>query len=140
MGTKLGVSVGLVAAGAFFSYILSGFTVLTLIIGYVLIAEENVWLKSTVLKAGVLAISISALECIIGLIPDSLGAVSNIISIFDGSFNYSIITTITRALLSVIAIIEKLLFLGLGFKALKQSTINISQVDSIVEKYFTNNK
>lgn len=43
--TKLGISVGLLGAMLFFSCYFGGYTIAIIIAGYVLLFEENAWLK-----------------------------------------------------------------------------------------------
>lgn len=45
------------------------------------------------------------------------------------------ITNLVSAVTSIIDIIEKLLFIGLGVKALNQGTITAPVVDKLVSKY-----
>ena len=45
------------------------------------------------------------------------------------------ISNLVSAITSIIDIIEKLLFIGLGVKALNQGTIAVPVVDKLVSKY-----
>ena len=93
--TKLGVSVGLVGAAAFFCALFGGYTPTLLVAGYVLLFEENVWLKKTCVKAVALMMSISVLVTGIGLIPDLFGWLSDFLGLIHLNISFSIIYSIT---------------------------------------------
>ena len=97
--------------------------------------EENAWLKKSVVKAIVLMVFFSVLVAVLNLVPDVIGFIGNIIAIFDGYFTIAIVSHIIAVLISAIDIAEKVLFLGLGVKALSQGTIAIPFIDTQVSKY-----
>lgn len=51
MKTKLGVSVGLAAAGVYVLAVLGNYTAILLAVGYIFLMEEDAWLKKSALKA-----------------------------------------------------------------------------------------
>jgi len=81
--TKLGVSVGLLGAAVYFSAAFGGYVAMFLVAGYVLLFEENEWLKKAAVKAVALMIAVGVLNTAIGLIPDVLNWLSSFLSIFD---------------------------------------------------------
>ncbi len=133
--TKLGVSVGLLGAAAYFSSLFAGYVALFLIAGYVLLFEENEWLKKTAVKAVALTMAISVVVTAIGLIPDCLNCISNFLGIFNVYVSLSIVTSIISVVVQIINILENVLFLILGLKALNQGTITIPVVDNLINKY-----
>lgn len=133
--TKLGITVGVLGAITYFIGFFSGYLVAIILAGYVLLFEENAWLKRSVVKAIVLMVFFSIVRTILNLIPDAIDIISNILLIFNGNFALLKVSQIISALVSIINIIEKVLFLGLGFKALSQGTIVIPFIDSKVSKY-----
>ena len=50
-GTKLGISVGMLGAAIYFTGLFSGYIVPVLLVGYVLMFEENGWLRRSAVKA-----------------------------------------------------------------------------------------
>lgn len=133
--SKLGVSVGLVGAVLFFCGVVDSLILLIIVSGYVLLVEENAWLKRTSVKAVILFICFSVLSVLIGLLPDIVSTVGSIANIWGGSFSLPIISKIVNAFESVLDVVKCILFLILGFKALNQRTLIIPFVDSIVSKY-----
>lgn len=100
-----------------------------------LIFEENVWLKKSAVKAVMIIILFTTLAVAINLIPDLISMVSNIVTVFKGSFEIRPLTYIISAVIIMINITEKIILIGLGAKALKQSTISVPIVDKMIEKY-----
>lgn len=135
MKTKLGISAGAFAALTFLMAIYGGYTVILLAIGYVLIAERNDWLRTTVVKAGVIMLFFSIVSTLLYAIPDLLGWINSFLNIFDKRFNYSVVTNIVRFLDDTLVIIRRVLFLLLALFALGMKTIKIGFVDKFVAKH-----
>lgn len=136
MKTKLGISAGLLGAAIYFAALLGGYTPVILLAGYVLLFEDNEWLKKSAVKAVALMISIGFMINVIGLIPDLLSWISSLVSVFKGSFNYGIVSSIISAITKAIDIVRTCLFLILGVKALNQGSIAVPFVDKIINKHF----
>lgn len=134
--TKLGISVALVGAALYFLGLFSGYVALVILAGYVLLMEENVWLKKTAVKSVALLILFSLISYVLGLVPNLIGFIDDIFNIFGGNFSVRILTNIINMLRSGINLIEIVLFLLLGLKALNQGTIRVPVVDKMVEKCF----
>lgn len=133
--TKLGITVGLMGAAVCFSGLFGGYLVTMLLAAYVLMFEENEWLKKTAVKSVALMILFSVVYTLINLIPNAIGFVDKVFAIVGGNFSIAIISNIVSVFTSAIDIIEKLLFIGLGFKALNQGTISVPVVDKLINKY-----
>lgn len=133
--TRLGISVGLLGAAIYFTSLFSGYFVPVILTGYVLLFEENNWLRKNAVKAVSLMVFFSFIIAIINLIPDAMSFIDDIASIFGGSFIIGFVSNLVNAITSAISIIEKVLFIGLGVKALNQGTIAVSAVDKLINKY-----
>lgn len=132
--TKLGVSVAVLGAAVYFAGLFSGYTITIIMAGYILLMEENVWLKKSAVKSVALMIAFSALSVLLGLIPDAVGVIDDIVGIFGGSFYISVLTNIFYMLRSALSLLQKVLFLILGLKALNQGTIKVPVIDKLVDK------
>lgn len=132
--TKLGISVGLLGAAIYFMGLFSGYLVVTLLVGYVLLFEENKWLRKAAVKAIALMIFFSCLVAVLNLIPDAIGMVNNILAVFKGSFTMVFVSRVITAATAIINFIEKVMFLILGFKALNQGTIVVPAVEKLIQK------
>ena len=133
--TKLGITVGALGAITFFAGFFGGYLAAIVLAGYALLFEENAWLKRSVVKAVVLMVFFSVTVAIINVIPDLLEFVGNIASVFNGNFSIIKVNQIVNVLVSGLNLVEKVLFLGLGGKALSQGTIVIPFIDKKVSKY-----
>ncbi len=135
MKSKLGVSVGLVGAALYFAGLFNGMLLLLVLIGYVLLVEDNEWLRRTAVKSGVIYVMFALLLAVIGLIPGVVGLIGDFFGIFGGSFSIPFITSIIMFIESGIELIKIVFFILLGIKALNQGTIVIPFVDNFVNKY-----
>lgn len=133
--TKLGITVGALGAITFFAGFFGGYLAAIVLASYALLFEENAWLKRSVVKAVVLMVFFSVTVAIINVIPDLLEFVGNIASVFNGNFSIIKVNQIVNVLVSGLNLVEKVLFLGLGVKALSQGTIVIPFIDKKVSKY-----
>lgn len=133
--TRLGIEVGLMGTIIYFTGLFSGYLVAIILTGYVLLFEENPWLKRSAVKAIVTMTFFSGLSVICNLIPDILTFLNSCIYIFGASFSTVLVSKIMSVINSGIDITQKVLFLGLGLKALNQSTIVIPAIDRFVSKY-----
>lgn len=142
--TKLGISTGLLAAFAYFSGCFSGYLLLFFIAGYVLLKEEDEWLKKNVVKAALLMVVFSVATGVLGLVPDLFDWLNSGFSIlgfslygipFVGTFLLSKLTALISFIIGAVNIVEVVAFLLLGFSALKQKDIKISPIDKMIEKY-----
>lgn len=133
--TKLGISVGMLGSAIYLTGLFSGYVVAILMAGYVLLFEENSWLKKSVVKAVALMVFFSAIIVLINLVPNVMSCIGYIVSMFGGSFYIGFISNLVNAVISAIDICEKILFVGLGVKALNQGTIAVPAVDKLINKY-----
>lgn len=134
--SKLGISMALIGAALYFIGLFSGYVAIVLLAGYVLLMEENVWLKKTAVKSVALLIFFSLISSVVGLVPSLINFFDDIINIFGGSFSIWFLTNIISVLRSGINLVQTVLFLLLGLKALNQGTIPVPVVDKMVEKCF----
>lgn len=133
--TKLGISVGLMGALLYFAGFFGGYVITVIAAGYVLLAESNIWLRKTSVKAVALMIGFSVLSAFLGFIPDTVELIGNICHIFEGQFLPVTLTNIVNVLRNIIELSEKILFLVLGFKAFHQGSIQIPVIDNLINKH-----
>ena len=133
--TKIGVSVGLLGAVIYFMGLFSGYLATLLLAGYVLLFEENEWLRKSAVKAVALMVVFSLAATVMNLIPNVIGVLDNLISIFGGSFHIGFLSSLVYAITGALDILEKLLFMALALRALTQGTIAVPIVDGLITKY-----
>ena len=133
--TKLGITVGLMGAIIYFMGLISGYLLTVLLVGYVLLVEENLWLKKQGVKALLLMGCFSLASLAVGLIPDLLEIVNNIIGIFGGYISFNYVYNLIYLIRNVLNVVELVLFVLLGLKSFTQGTIQIPVVDNLVNKF-----
>lgn len=133
--TRFGITVSLLGAAIYFMGLFGGFLVTALLTAYVLLFEENEWLKKSAVKAVALMVVFSILSVLIYLIPNVINFIDNVVGIFGGSFYINLVSSVANAAASALDIIEKVLFIGLGIKALNQGNIAVPVVDKLIDKY-----
>lgn len=134
--TKLGISVALIGAALYFLGLFSGYLAIVILAGYVLLMEENIWLKKTAVKSVALLMLFSMVSAVLNLIPGVINFIDDFFNIFRGNFSIWFLTSIVNMLRSGINLIQTVLFLILGLKALNQGTIRVPMIDKMVEKCF----
>ena len=133
--TTFGVSVGMLGAALYFMGIFNGYLLVVLLAAYVLLYEENGWLKQSAVRAVAVLVVFSFGVTVIKLVPDVMYLIDGIAAIFGGQFQIAMISNIVNVLVSALNLIEKLLLLCLGVKALKQESIFVPVIDNLLNKY-----
>lgn len=133
--TRFGITVSLLGAAIYFMGLFGGYLVTALLTAYVLLFEENEWLKKSAVKAVALMVVFSILSVLIHLIPNIISFIDDVVGIFGGSFYINFISKLVTAVASALNLIETVLFVGLGFKALNQGNIAVPVVDKLIDKY-----
>lgn len=133
--TKLGISVGLLGATIYFMGLLNGFLIAVFLTGYVLLFEENVWLRKNAIKAMVILTLLPLLAVSVDLISNLIDFINNIAAVFGGKFEIAVLSHVVTVIVSGIDFIKKVLLVILGIKALNQGTIEIPVVDKLINKY-----
>lgn len=137
--TKLGVSISVVAAAL---YIVAGFGGIVgtlLLAGYILMFEENSWLKWNAVKAIAFYVCFALLSGIVGIIPDAFSVISGFFSMFGGYMSSVAVLNAVNSffgnvLQSLVTLCADVFAVVLAFKAYKMSTVKIPVIDDIVRK------
>ena len=139
--TKLGVSTNLMAALVFMLAIVVRFVssdmsfalAFVLVAAYVLCKEEDLWLKSCVVKA-------IAIVLVFLLIPFAFGLVYDLFEFLNFFFQFAEFELydkfgIMAFIQNILYVFEKLFLLLLAVKALKGQTVKVPVVDNMVAKH-----
>lgn len=135
--TKLGVSIALVGAAMYFLGAIS-FTPAVLLAGYVLIAEENEWVKRQAAKMVGVVVLFGLLSIAVGWIDDVVGVLNIIVRWFNSDVYLSVPANLTSLCRYIISIVKELLLLLMGFKALGMKNVKLGLIDKPLDKFMSN--
>ena len=133
--TRLGISVGLLGAAIYLTALFGGYIPLILLAGYTLLFEENPWLKRSAVKAAVIVFAFALLSALIGFIPNAIELIDDIFGVFKGSFSIPVLPSILSLVSTVLSILQKVILVVLGIKALTQGGMAIGIIDKTVSKH-----
>ena len=138
--TKLGVSLALFSACIYFVALFSSYIPLLLLVGYVLLREDNLWLKQNAVKAVVIVVFFDLISSLIGFIPDTMSVINGVIGIFGSdSINVPILNKIISLVKDLLYYAEKVILILLGFMSLKMGFVRIGFIDNIIAKHMAQN-
>jgi len=135
MKSKLGISIGVFAALTYLLGLFSGYVVLTLVVGYILLCETDEFLRKSAVKAMLIMLVFSLASSVLGLIPNGINILDNLFNIFGGSFHIFFVTNIISFITSILSLVQKLLLLVLAFMAWSGKNCKIPVLDDLVDKY-----
>ena len=133
--TRLGLAVGFAGAIMYLLGLYGGYLICLLYAGYILLFEENEWLKKCAVKTVVIMLACSVLNTLICFIPSVVEFLFSIINLFGANLYAAFLSRLTNVLSSAVGLVEMVLFIGLAFKALNQGDIPIPAVDCFIEKH-----
>lgn len=134
--TKLGVSIALVGAAMYFLGAIS-FTPAVLLAGYVLIAEENEWVKRQAAKMIGVVVLFGLLSIAVGWIDDVVGVLNIIVRWFNSDVYLSVPASLTSLFRYIISIAKEVLLLVMGFRALGMKNVKIGLIDKPLDKFMS---
>lgn len=133
--TKLGISVELMAVIAVLACYFGGYTGMFLVVGYILIAETDEWLKKVAVKAAVITIVCSFIYAVVELIPDVVSCIDTIIGIVSLDFSIAYLSWLVNSINSLVALAKTFVILVMAYMALKHSSLDIPVIDNFVAKH-----
>ena len=134
--TKLGITIAMFAAAIYVVALVGGYVPAILLGGYVLLREENEWLKWNAVRAVALLDFFSLLTALIGLIPDGVGTIVSFIKLFkdvEDKIYLNNFNSVFNLIDSIIGIVKTVFFLILSIDALKMKSIKLPVVDKVVQ-------
>lgn len=132
--TKLGLSVAIMGAIVYLTALFGGFTPLLLVAGYILIVEENADLKKTAVTALMILLTFSAVNFIIGLLPDVQTILLSLLNIFGINDIYlPFINNIANFLYSVIGLLRELVFIFLAGLSILKKPLKLPFIDKLFD-------
>ncbi len=133
--TKLGLSTSMLAALAFLACYFGGFTPMILVVGYILVAEKDEWLRKNAVTAVVVTIAFSFLSSVIYLLPNLINLIDTGLGIFNVNFSIYFITWAVNFVTTVLDLVEKVFFLLMTVLALAHKTFDIPVLSDFIVKH-----
>lgn len=137
--TKLGISIALVGAAMYFLGAIS-FTPAVLLAGYVLIVEENEWLKRQAAKMIGVVVVFGLLSIAVGWIDDVVYMLGIIVRWFSKDTYLSVPANLTTLCQYIITLAKEVFLLMMGFMALGMKNVKLGVVDKQLDKFMSNNQ
>ena len=133
----LGISVGFLAALVYLAAYLHNYVLMALLVGYILLKEDNLWLRKAAVTAVCLSIGVLLVTVVLKVIPYALAALSSLLAILKVSLHFATVNNIFSFLLLLVNYGEKILYLFLGVLALSQRSFILPVVDRFVDKHMS---
>lgn len=133
--TKLSIPTTVVAAIACLFALYGGYLITAVLVGYVLLKEENAWLKKFCIKIFVLMLAFSLASTALNLIPNLLELLNSLLQIFDDYINLDIIYRIFNFFSQALNLFEVVLFILMAIFALSGKDVKFAPVDKFLDKY-----
>ncbi|WP_035778825.1 hypothetical protein [Butyrivibrio sp. MC2013] len=133
--TRLGVSIGMVGAFAYAAALFGGYLASAIVLGYILLFENNQWLRRTAVKATATLACFSMLTLLIGLFPDAFNWILSVVNVFGAGAYVPVVSNLFAVFTTLVSILKDIVFAILIVKALKLQTINIPVVDNLINAH-----
>ena len=134
--TKLGLNVGMMAALVYMVCNFAGYTVALMLVGYVLLCEDNAWLKKCALKGTLIMIALSVCNSVINLIPNIISIPLDLLNIFGFNLYFNFMYEITNLFYNLLSLVETVVLLMLSFKAVSKLDLPVPVIDKLVEMFY----
>lgn len=133
--TKLGISVALMMALTYFLGLYGGYVITGILVGYILLKEEDSGLKKQAVRVLSLMVLFSLAGTAINLIPSFLNIISSLLEIVNVYFYFSFFHRVFDVLGSVLSLIKTVAFVALGLCAVFGKDVKLPVVDPLIDKY-----
>ena len=137
--TKLGIPATLMAAIICLLSYYGGYVIAGVMVGYVLLMEENESLKKLALKVLTILLTFSVINTVLTLIPDVISTIRSLIYVFD-EYAYSEefigagLNRFVNFLSYLLSLVKTVLFLLLGYFSLTGKEFKIPVLDDLFDK------
>ena len=132
--TKLGISVALTAVVVTLLGYYGGDVIGGIAIGYVLLQEQNEWLKKHALRVLALMLSFSVASTLLWLIPDVLNLFYSFMELFNVHIYINVVNSCFNFLGNVLSLLKTVVFVLLAYSAFTQKEFKVPVVDKLIEK------
>lgn len=132
--TNFGISIKLTSALMLLICLFGGYIPAIIFAGYILLKEENTWLKKNTLGALFLLVVFSALSYLINLVPDFVYLTDNFVGLFGGYCDASVLQNIINMINNILDIVKTVMFLLFALKIFKGKEVTLPFTQKIFER------
>ena len=133
--TKLGIPVALLAVLLCLLGFYGGYVITGILVGYILLKEENLSLKRLAVKVLALMLAFSLANTVIYLIPNIISIFESFIYLFTEEYFENGYYRIFEILSSILSLAKTVLFVLLTFFALIGKEFKLPVLDKLLDKY-----
>ncbi len=133
--SKLGISLSLLGALAYFAAVFSGIFPLLVLLAYVFLREEDAYLKKNVLRALLLYIIFSVLINLVKLIPGGFAFLDEFFNAFYWNTQSFFLIRMVGSIADALKLLQTLLFILLGIATAAGKQFKIPFVDAQIDKH-----
>ncbi len=135
--TKLGIPIFLMGAFAWLLGYYVGYPAILLFVGYVLIAEENPWLRRQCCRVLAVMMCFTLLSTALNLLPNVESTLATVWSLFDKPLYWEWLHKIVNLISELIYWVKFVIFLGFALVSLKGKIIRLPLIDPFLEKHLS---
>lgn len=133
--TKLSIPASVLIALCGLVCLYGGYVLAGILVGFVLLKEEDLGLKRACAKFFALLLVFALASTVLNLIPSLLQLLYSFLAIFNVHFYIDFIHSFFNLLSSVLSLLKTLVFLFLSAMALLGKEIKVPVLDPLMEKY-----
>lgn len=132
--SKLGLPAGIVAAMMYMTGLFGGYFPALLLAGYILLREDENFIRRAAVKTLVVMFLCSVLNVLIYLIPDIVGIFQSLLATFQVHFAISFLDNISRTFSQTVNLIQTLFLLVLAVLAFFGKSIDLKPLSKWADK------
>ena len=133
--TKLGISVTLMVAALYFLGLYGGYIITGILVGYILLKEDDQGLKKEAVRVLLLMILFSLAGTALNLIPNIFSIFTSLLEIIDVHVYFTFFHRVFDVLGSVLSLLKTVAFVLLGLAAVFGKSTKLPVIDPLIEKY-----
>lgn len=133
--TKLGISATFMVALTYFLGLYGGYVITGVLVGYILLAEEDLRLKKQALGVLALMLVFSLVSTVLALTPNILSLLTDLLELVNVHYYFSFFHRVYDFFASVLSLLKTALFVVLGVLAVFGKDVKPPVIGKIIDKY-----
>ena len=133
--TKFGISATFMVALTYFLGLYGGYVITGVLVGYILLAEEDLRLKKQALGVLVLMLVFSLVSTVLALTPNILSLLTDLLELVNVHYYFSFFHRVYDFFASVLSLLKTALFVVLGVLAVFGKDVKLPVIGKIIDKY-----